>query len=248
VITITHNEALFFPIWLRYYSAFFDPGDIYVLDHDSTDGSTEGEGFVRIRISHDTFDNLWMVEHVERLQRQLLERYDVVLVTDVDEIVAPLPSWGSLTQYIDRFDEPYVNCIGYELIHMADRERAFDPAAKVLDQRSYWYPNVLYDKPALASEPLRWQPGFHRTLDRKVRLDPDLFLIHLHRLDYDACQARHRRWAARTWEGQDVREGWGTHNRIVEDSEFERWFYEDSNLALMPIMVERIPASWKGLL
>ena len=30
VVTITHNETLFFPIWLRYYSAFFDPSDIYV--------------------------------------------------------------------------------------------------------------------------------------------------------------------------------------------------------------------------
>src|SRR5436305_13883427 len=107
VMTITHNEALFFPIWLRYYSDFFEPSDIYVLDHDTTDGSTDGDGFVRIPISHDTFDNLWMVDNVERLQRELLERYDLVLVVDVDEIVAPHPGWGSLTDYLDRFDDPY---------------------------------------------------------------------------------------------------------------------------------------------
>lgn len=247
VMTITHNESLFFPIWLRYYRAFFDAGDIYVLDHDSTDGSTDREGFVRIPISHDTFDNLWMVANVERLQRELLERYDVVLVTDVDEIVAPHPEWGSLTDYIDRFDEPYVNCLGYELIHVVDREGPFDPARPVLSQRAHWFANDVYDKPALAMQPLRWQPGFHRAVDVPMRLDPDLYLIHLHRLDYDICQARHRRWAERTWEQLDLERGWGTHNRVVEGKEFETWFYEDTNFPWIKLVIQRIPPQWKGL-
>jgi hypothetical protein len=247
VMTITHNESLFFPIWLRYYATFFDPSDIYVLDHDSSDGSTDGEGFVRVPISHDTFDNLWMVANVERLQHELLERYDVVLVTDVDEIVAPHPAWGSLTDYIDRFDEPYVNCLGYELIHVVGREKPFDPSRAVLDQRAYWFANDVYDKPALATQPLRWQPGFHRALDAPMRLDPDLYLIHLHRLDYDVCQARHRRWAARTWEQRDLEKGWGTHNRVVEDSEFRRWFYEDTNFPWIKLVIQSIPNEWKGL-
>ena len=37
-----------------------------------------------------------MVSTIERHQHELLERYDVVLVTDVDEIVAPDPEWGTL--------------------------------------------------------------------------------------------------------------------------------------------------------
>ena len=246
-MTITHNEALFFPIWLRYYSRYFAASDIYVLDHDTTDGSTDGTGFVRIPISHETFDNLWMVANVERLQRELLQRYDVVLVTDVDEIVAPDPAWGSLTEYIDRFDEPCVNCLGYEVIHLIDREPPFDPSRKVLVQRNYWFANDLYNKPALTATPLSWQPGFHRTVDDEMRLDPDLYLIHLHRLDFEVCQARHRRWAARTWESTDLREGWGTHNRVVEDSEFQRWFYEDTNFAWTPLVIQRIPERWRGL-
>lgn len=247
VMTITHNESLFFPIWLRYYSAYFDPSDIYVLDHDSTDGSTAGDGFIRIPISHDAIDFLWMVATVERLQRELLERYDVVLVTDVDEIVAPDPKWGSLTDYIDRFDEPYVNCLGYELIHLVDREEPFDPTRAVLDQRDYWFANDVYDKPALATQPLRWQPGFHRLIDAPMRLDPDLYLIHLHRLDFDVCQARHRRWAVRTWGQQDLEKGWATHNRVVERTKFERWFYEDTNFPFIKLVIQRIPREWKGL-
>ena len=46
-----------------------------------------------------------MVETIEELQHELLEgEYDVVLVTDVDEIVTPTPEWGTLGEYLDEFD------------------------------------------------------------------------------------------------------------------------------------------------
>jgi len=60
VLTIVHNEAVFFPIWLRYYSRFFAPDDIYVLDHETTDGSTDGDGFVRIPVEHECVDMRWL--------------------------------------------------------------------------------------------------------------------------------------------------------------------------------------------
>ena len=75
----------------------------------------------------------------------------MVLVTDVDEIVTPTPEWGTLGDYIDEFAEWFVNCIGYEVLHMADREGPYDPGRPILDQRGYWFANGAYDKPALAS-------------------------------------------------------------------------------------------------
>ena len=38
--TIVKNEPVMLPIWLSYYSKHFDLQDLYVLDHQSTDGST----------------------------------------------------------------------------------------------------------------------------------------------------------------------------------------------------------------
>jgi Glycosyl transferase family 2 len=245
ILTIVQNEPVFFPIWLRYYSRFFEPEHIYVLDHESTDGSTAGNGFVRVPVSHDTFDNRWMVATIEDHQRRLLERYDVVVVVDVDEIIAPEPTWGTLGDYLARFDEEWVNCLGYEVVHIKDEEPPLRPDRPVLEQRRYWYPNDAYDKPSIATVPLRWKPGFHARADYHFNFDPDLRLIHLHRVDYELCLSRHRKWRARTWNPRDLEAGWGVHNRITDDADFERWFYEDSAVDGVPIRLEEIPAPWR---
>jgi hypothetical protein len=135
VITMVHDEPVFLPLWLRYYARWFAPEDIFVLDNETTDGSTDGPGFVRIPVVRDAVDHEWMVRTIQGLQHELLDRYDVVLVTDVDEIVAPVPECGTLGEYLDAFDEEWVNCLGYEIIHMRDREPPLDLGRPILDQR-----------------------------------------------------------------------------------------------------------------
>jgi hypothetical protein len=248
LLTMVRDEALFLPIWLRYYSRWFEPDDIYVLDHGSSDGSTEADGFVRMPIEHETVDHQWRLEVVQDEQRRLLERYDVVLSVDADEIVAPDPEWGTLGEYLEGFQEEFVNCLGYEVIHMRDREGSFEPGRPVLEQRGHWFAADGYDKPALATEPTPWLPGFHAREDGRLNLDPDLRLIHLHRMDYEICQARHRAWRERRWSERDLEEQWATHNRIAEDDDFERWFYgeawfEDAN----EMVIEPIPPRWRSL-
>ncbi len=248
-ITIVHNEPVFLPIWLSYYSRFFGPEDIYVLDNDTSDGSTDGEGFVRIPVHHESVDHTWMVDTVRGLQHELLDRYDAVLVTDVDEIVSPAPEWGTLGDYIDEFGEWFVNCIGYEILHMVDREEPYDPSRPLLDQRGYWFANGAYNKPALATGPMDWLPGFHHRADGQVNPDPNLYLVHLHRMDFEICRERHRGRRARAWNETDLGEGWAAYNRTVEGNEFENWFYGDSGFEEdgVHIRVERIPESWRGL-
>jgi glycosyl transferase family 2 len=247
VITMVHNEPVFLPLWLRYYSRFFRPDDIYVLDNETSDGSTERDGFVRIPVEHDRVDHTWMVRTIEGLQHDLLGRYDVTLVTDVDEIVAPTPEWGTLGEYLDRFAEDFVNCLGYELLHMRDSEPPLDLSRPVMDQRGWWFMNAGYDKAAIATEPMRWKPGFHGREDFAFNLDPDLRMIHLHRMDYDLCLERHRTRNRRPWAKEDADQGWAVHNQIVDEREFERWFYEDSCFAGIEIDPEPIRPSWRGV-
>jgi Glycosyl transferase family 2 len=247
VITIVHNEPVFLPIWLRFYSRFFGSEDIYVLDNESTDGSTDRDGFVRIPVERDSVDHTWMVRTLEGLQHELLDRYDIVLVTDVDEIITPVPERGTLGDYLDSFDEEWVNCLGYEILHLKDREAPIDLARPILNQRGYWFANDAYDKAALATVPMTWRPGLHGRQDFQFQPDPDLRLVHLHRMDYQICLERHRTRERRAWAEHDVREGWAAHNRITENAEFDRWFREESNVGGVKVTLEQIRTTWRGV-
>jgi hypothetical protein len=247
LITMVHNEPVFLPIWLGYYSRFFDPRDIYVLDNETTDGSTSRDGFVRIPVAQDRVNHTWMVRTIEELQHDLLGRYDVVVVTDVDEIIAPTPALGSLGKYLDRFDEEWVNCLGYELLHLRNSEPPLALDRPILHQRRCWYFNGAYDKAALATVPMQWRPGFHGRTDFNFNPDPDLRLIHLHRMDFDICRERHRTRSRRLWAPADAREGWATHNQIADGEAFEKWFYEDSGFEGFEMRREDIQPIWRDV-
>ncbi|KOX23947.1 hypothetical protein ADK67_19395 [Saccharothrix sp. NRRL B-16348] len=247
VMTIVYNENVLLPIWLRYYSRFFAPEDIYVLDHDSTDGSTDGPGFTRIPVHHDEYSGEWQRDVCQRLQHELIGRYDVVLQTDVDEIVAPDPRSGDLGEYIDRFDDDFVTCTGYEILHMKDTEPPYDPTRPVLDQRGTWFPNHKYSKPLLARVPMHWVSGCHHREDRLVHRDPALYLLHLHRLDFDYGLIRNRVRNQRKQRQVDVEQHWGYQNHITAEGFYARWFYNKS-ARQKPISLEPVPAWWRGVI
>jgi hypothetical protein len=249
VFTMVYNEPVFLPIWLRYYSRFFAPDDIYVLDQGSTDGSTSAGGFVRVPLDFETNDDLYRVKVSQDLQRDLLERYEVVLTTDVDEIIAPDPARATLRDYIDRFEADFVNSLAYEVLHMRGEEPSLSLHQPILTQRRYWYRNPGYDKPLLASVPISWIPGFHMQSDAERRRDPNLRLIHLHRMDFGLCLDRHRERQGREFAQTDLDVGRGYQNRIIEEAAFERWFYDDSCFQADGVNIdpEPIPEAWKGL-
>lgn len=247
VFTIVQNESFYFPIWLNYYSRFFESEDIYVLDHDTVDGSTDGDGFQRERVSKRTFDNRWLRQIVQRKQRQLLESYDNVVFVDVDEIVAPNPLLGDLGDYLARFNGVWINCLGYEVIQMPD-EAPLDLSRSILSQRRCWFPNSIYDKSVLSSVPIEWKLGFHGRRDNHGRFDPDLRLIHLHRADFHVCLERHQAWRRRRWNAWNLVRRWGTHNRITDEREFRSWYYEDTAAPLLDLQLEEIPELWKTVI
>lgn len=246
VVTMVHNEPVFLPLWLAYYGRFFRPEELFVLDNDTTDGSTGGGGFVRIPVHNPEVDHSWMVDTVQGLQHELLDRVDVVLVTDVDELVVPSPATGDLGDYLERFDEPWVNCLGYELLHQRDTEPPLRLDRPILAQRGSWFYNGGYDKAALATEPLEWRPGFHGRADFHANFDPDLRLVHLHRMDFDLCLERHRVRDRKPWAARDAASGWARHNQITDEAAFARWFSEDSCFPGFAIELEAIPASWRA--
>lgn len=234
VFTIVQNEPVFLPLWLRHYGRDFEPTDVYVLDHDSTDGSTDALGTTCRRAPvHRThsFDHTWLKTTVEAFQSFLLCSYETVLFTEVDELIVADPRrYDGLASYIDGLQAPAACCTGYNVVHQpAEAALRFDEP--LLAQRAYWHPAPNYSKRLLARVPLAWSLGFHTEANvPEVLPDPDLLLIHLHRVDLDTCIARNRDAARRTWNQADVAAGLGTQNRLLDD-ELREWFYRGADLA-----------------
>jgi hypothetical protein len=244
---MVRDEAIFLPIFLAYYSQFFAPEDIYVIDHSSTDGSTDRPGFQRILVDHPYHDNLWMTGVIEDVQHDLIDRYDVVVHADSDEIIVPDPNWGTLDDYLCRFDEEWVSCVGREVLHQLDSEPPIDLSRPVLHQRGTWYINPLYDKPLIAKVPMRWGPGRHRPADGPMNRDPDLYLVHLHRMDIGLCRERKKRYAILPSSQGDRDAGFGYHAELGEE-EFESWFHHDAGLPGFVIVPRPIPQRFRDVI
>jgi hypothetical protein len=249
VFTIVQNEPVFLPLWLRYYGRFFDPSDIYVLDHDSTDGSTSGlAGRCAVVPVHRTlsFDHTWLRDTAGSFQRFLLNSYDTVLFTEADEIIAPDPArYRDLGDYIERLAAPAACCTGHGVIQAQD-EPALDFDRPILAQRRFWHRAVSFDKRLLSRAPLSWGHGFHEEFSfPEILPDPDLHLVHLHRVDFEKCVAKHAETARRDWNEEDVRRGRGRHNRIASPDELRQWFYKGADVSEQP--AEMIPGCLRGL-
>ena len=247
--TIAHDEPVMLPLWLRYYGRFFAPDDLFVLAHDTGDGSTDGlGGLCNVVPVHReaAFDHRWLRTVVEDFQAFLLRSYDAVLFTEVDEFVVADPSRHSgLDAYVDALEGPAARCSGFNVVHQED-EPPLRWDAPLLAQRRCWHASQAYSKRLLSRIPLQWSQGFHGEYGAPdAPPDPDLMLIHLHRIDYDWCLERHRRSAARDWNAEDCEAGAGVQNRIVDPAAFEEWFRRGPDLDAPP---ELIPAHVRGVL
>ncbi len=253
VFTIVQNEPVFLPIWERYYQRHFDRDDIFVLDHDSTDLTTiaVASGLHRVPLHRSvSFDHAWLRSAVGTFQRLLLESYDLVLFTEVDEIVAADPALfpGGLREYVAAFpvDLEYRRCEGWEVIQQPG-ERPIDWSVPILGQRTHGAPSRPYSKPLLSRIPLEWHKGFHGAIGvppSPETVDPRLLLLHLHRVDFEYCLVRHKAAAARTWSAPDVVAGAGYQNRIVDEDALRAWFYSDDSLGGR-LTVQPLPEHWR---
>ncbi len=233
--TITQNESTFLPLWVNYYRRHFDAEDLYVLDHETTDGSVDSiaKRCNVIRVHRDkTFDHVWLKGTVEDFFSFLLRSYPAVLFTDVDEFVVADPlRYPDLGSYIDNLDAPAACCTGYNVVQYPDESPLhFDQP--VLQQRRYWHHSPeWYSKRLLGRIPLAWNVGLHQEYNAPAALpDPDLRLVHLHRVDYDYCLARHRAVSSREWPEQDLKLNLNSQARVVEPNEFHQWYFHGDDL------------------
>lgn len=205
-----------------------------------------------IRVYHDaSFDHTWLRERVQQFAEFLLGSYDTVMFTEVDEIVTLHPGRvpkRDLMRWLDNWylkGAPAARCNGYEVVHRIDHEPALDPAevlplgGHVLERRGWYYWSWLYSKVLIWRIPPHWDNGFHQPFSRvegttdqfmpvDVAADPELLLLHLHKVDWRIAVARWKRTSARNWNEADrYHPTAGAQNRFHDEEQLREWWYRN---------------------
>jgi len=242
VFTIVKNENYYLPIWLKHYKKYFNNEDIYVLDHQSTDGSTQNLDVNVIPLVNElAFDHQWLVNVISDFQHHLLQGYESVLFAESDELIYSLDE--DLNVLIDKFvldpDINFLSCHSHEVIQDLENEPSLNKTDEILKHRNNWFYWDMYDKTLLTKIPLQYEWGFHNTIGYPKNFKYDLFLLHLHRCDFELMLERHEE-RANKWKLKE--DGGGFQHRISDKEELLKFFHS------IPTPIESIPQSHKNAL
>ena len=203
-LTMAYNEAAFLPIWARHAAALVGPAHCHVLDHGSTDGSTDRLGAINVlRLPRSPMDDTSRAACISDIAAALLHHYDAVLYSDVDELVFPDPAHhATLADLLAATDAPVIHAIGVNVVQVPG-EPALNPYAPALAQRGWVHMVGSMCKPHLirrSAGAFRWAPGFHHLLDADpTPAFPHLMMAHLRWIDADLHAARLTRTRAQPW-------------------------------------------------
>jgi Glycosyl transferase family 2 len=181
-ITMVRDERVMLPRWVAHYARECGPDHLYVIDDNSTDGSTDALPCSVIRIPS------WGGKHFEQTRMRmvsqiaagLLEAYDAVLFADADEFLVADPEHhdGLVDLLRKREGAQALGAQALNVVHDARSEPALDPDRPVLGQRRWAKFIPLMCKPSLKRTAEPWVAGSHG-LTIPYAIDPDLYLFHL---------------------------------------------------------------------
>src|SRR5205823_13269059 len=142
VITFVYNEIVNLPIWRRYYAGILAERNLFIIEHGSSDGSTDHLAEInKLWLNRDELDEHKRCVFMASFVKSLLEYFDTVIYTDCGEILVPdLGIYSDLKDYIDRNSFDYVAGIGLNLTHIVTLEPPLDLSQPILGQRRFaWF-------------------------------------------------------------------------------------------------------------
>ncbi len=215
VVTMVYNEPVFLPVWLRHYAREAGAANCFVLDHGSDDGSTEAALLGQagaLRIPRSPQDDTRRCGFVSDFCASLLNWYEAVIYTDVDELLVADPvvhrSLVGLASGLG--PDAVVTAVGFDVIHVPDEEPALDWGRPVTLQRDWLRTSSAMCKPVLIRRRVAWAPGFH-CIDDVPRFGP-VFLFHLRYADLPSGLLRLHRTRNQPWVTPEA----GSHQRMPD--------------------------------
>ena len=196
-VTMVRDEEFFLELMLNHYCRMTDEVDFFIIDHASKVPVSEfistrirniHPGRINvIRIPPIPFDDDYKSSALSSLANMVVAAYNVVLVSDVDEIIVPIG--GDLVDIAMRDAREVIAPLGFEVIHHREREAVYRMDRHLLDQRRYGYFRAAESKPVIWKAPNTAGPGLHKSI-KPFGFNEMLILAHLRYVDYDMSRQR----------------------------------------------------------
>lgn len=248
VFTIVKNENYFLTKWINHYKKFYPNSNIYVLDHQSNDGSTNNLNVNVIKINYElAFDHQWLCNTVQKFQNYLLTKYKTVLFAEADELVYSKKI--NFCDFLHNFENSnfnYLTCFGFEIIQNLQKEKPLNFNESIIKNRNYWFENPWYHKTLLSKIPLLWNWGFHSVKNLKPLLHDDLFLCHLHRCDFELMLKRHQERSK--WNLKDDGNSGFQHKIFLKEELLNYFNFKAKYQNGFPSPIVEIPLDHKNIL
>jgi hypothetical protein len=235
IVTFVYNEVVNLPIWRRYYGGIFGERNLFVIDHGSSDGSTSGLGHInKLWLGRNELDEHKRCVFMASFVRSLLEYFNTVIYTDCDEMLVPdLGKYTNLEDYLDKQDFKYVAPVGLNVQHIISLEAPLDLAWPILRQRKFARFSSSMCKPLITRIPLIWGTGFH-ACNQPIRIDPDLYLLHLKPMDYELGLKKQKLTREMKWAASSLAANHGAHARYDDERFVRESFLDPNNIATSP--------------
>jgi hypothetical protein len=162
VVTMVYNEPDFLPVWARHYRTVLGAEHCYVIDHGSDDESIAASCPLQVaRLPRSPLDEHWRADLVSTLCARLLERYEVVAYTDVDELLVADPRrFNDLVGLAAATEADVLTAFGSNILEVPG-DAPIDLDRPISAQRHWARPYSSLCKPVFIRRPVRWGPGFH---------------------------------------------------------------------------------------
>jgi hypothetical protein len=225
IVTMVYNESINLPIWIRHYKAHCPGATLFVIDHGSDDGTTNGlSGVNLVPFPRTPFDDQTRIEIISDMQHSLLRLYDVVIYTDCDEMLVADPRIHlSLGSFLATVESDAIAPIGLNVHQLLGTETPIDLQAPILGQRRFARFASSMCKPSISRVPLLWVPGFH-WCNRIPDYRNDLFQFHLKWMDLGASLGRLELTRSMAWSERALHHNWAPRQRQTDDERIREEF------------------------
>lgn len=212
-LTMVRNDEFFLRKWISYYEKQLGRENLYIY-FDGTDQVipefTKGTNvLVCEHINVDVkIGEKRRAKTLSEEAARLLDRYDMVIGTDVDEFLAADPATGmNLREFLSRQKiGNTISGLGMDVGQVLEQEGDIDPSRPYLRQRKYAAVYPRYSKPSVLATKCRWGSGIHRVKGKNFHIVKDLYLFHFGGFDFTRLKSK-------MTDQELLDNGWGRHMR-----------------------------------